>query len=268
MRPFPVSRCILFALGVSFLLPSAQAQTSTTTSTPAQDPQAIAALQQSYKAMGGGVPSDSIASGNIELVAGTKDSKGTVRILTKGTGESSLQLTMPDGVRTTIYSSGQANEINNSAVAVSPLELAVTSQALEFPVPLIANLLSDPDTSYEYIGLENLNGVSLQHVRTWDSFASQPTLQGLADFSIRDFWIDPTSGLLQRLSYTQQPGSGAILGVPIDVFYSNYKSLSGVSYPYTIQKSLNGTPWATVTIQTVTFNNGLTDADFSVQIGG
>jgi hypothetical protein len=268
VRPFPVSRCVLLVLGVSFLLPSAQGQTSTTTSTPAQDPQAIAALQQSYKAMGGAVPADSIATGNIEVVAGTQDSKGTVRILTKGIRESSLQLTMPDSVTTTIYASGQANEINNNTVAVSPLELGVASQAPDFPLPLIANLLTDPDTSYQYIGLEGSNGISLQHIRTWDSFASQPTMQGLAVFSIRDFWIDATSGLLQRLSYTQRPGSGAIMGASVDVFYSNYKPLLGVLYPYTIQKSLNGTPWATLTIQTVTFNNGLTDSDFPVQIGG
>jgi hypothetical protein len=28
---------------------------------------------------------------------------------------------------------------------------------------------------------------------------------------------------------------------------------------------MNGTPWATITIQNVSFNNGLTDADFPVQ---
>ncbi len=239
-------------------------QTSPTVTT---DPRAVALLQESYKAMGGSVPSDSIATGNLEVVAGTEDSKGTVRILTKGTGESLSQSTMPDSVRTTIYAFGQANEINNSIVAVSPLELAVTSQAPDFPLPLIANLLNDPDTSCQYIGLESLNGVSLQHIRTWDSFTSQPAMQSLAGFSTRDFWIDANSGLLQRISYTQRPGSGAIVGVPVDVFFSNYQASSGVLYPYTIQKSLNGTPWATVTIQTVSFNNGLTDSNFPVQIG-
>jgi hypothetical protein len=234
---------------------------------PSQDPQAVAVLQQSYKAMGGTVPSDSIATGNLEVVAGTEDSKGTVRILTKGTSESFLQLTMPDGVRTTVYAYGQANELNNSTVTISVLELAVTSQAPDFPLPLIANLLNDPDTSCQYIGLESLNGVSLQHIRTWDSFASQPALQGLVGFSTRDFWIDASTGLLQRISYTQHPGSGAIVGVSVDVFFSNYQASSGVSYPYTIQKSLNGTPWATITIQSVSFNNGLTDSNFPVQIG-
>jgi hypothetical protein len=155
--------------------------------------------------------------------------------------------------------------LSGATVAVLPLELVVTSQAADFPMALFAALLNDPDTSFQYVALESSNGLSLHHIQTWDSFASQPTLQDLATFSMRDIWIDASSGLPQRVSYVRRPAQGAVAGVTTDVFYSNYQNWSGVLYPSTIQKSLNGTPWATITIASVSLNIGLTDANFPVQ---
>jgi hypothetical protein len=171
---------------------------------------------------------------------------------------------MPSGVQTVTYANRQASFTSGATTSVLPMELTLTSQAPDFPQPLLSAILNDPDTSSQYIGLEASNGQSLQHVRTWDSFASQPGLQTLSSFTTRDIWIDATTALVQRISYSSRPAQGPV-GVSVDVFFSNYQSASGVSYPYTIQKSLNGTPWATITIQSVSFNTGLTDASFSIQ---
>jgi hypothetical protein len=232
---------------------------------PTKDPQAISILQQSVKIMASTIPSDSVASGNIQIVAGSQTTPGTILILTRGYTQSLVQLTTPEMTSEVIYSNGQANEIAAGAVNVLPLELVVITQAPEFPIPVLLALLNDPDTSFQYIGLEATNGLSLQHVRTSDSFASRPDLQPLSSFSTRDIWIDASSGLPQRISYVRRPAHGAVAGVAIDVFYSNYQTSSGVLFPSTIQKSLNGTPWATISIQSMAFNTGLTDSDFPVQ---
>ena len=247
-------------LAVSF---ASNAQQTSTTVT--RDPQAIAVLQQSITMMGSSLPSDSVATGSVQTVAGSQTSQGTIRILTKGSAESLVQMTMPDATHTTIYANGQANELIGTAVTISPLELVVTSQAADFPIPLFVGLLNDPDTSFQYVALESSNGASLHHIRTWDSYASQPGLQSLSNLSTRDIWIDANSGLPQRISYVSHPAQGAVAGTVIDVFLSNYQSWSGVLYPSSIQKSLNGTPWASVTIQTVAFNTGLTDSSFPIQ---
>lgn len=242
---------------------SVPAQQTSTTAT--KDPLAISVLQKSVNAMASMQPSDSVATGNIETMAGSQASQGTIRILTRGTAESLVQMTMPDVTRTTIYANGQANELNGATVAVSSLELVVTSQAPDFPVPLFTGLLNDPDSSFQYVALESSNGVSLHHIRTWDSYASQPGLQSLSNLSTRDIWIDANSALPQRISYVSHPAQGAVAGTAVDVFYSNYQNWSGVLYPSSIQKSLNGTPWASITIQSVSFNTGLTDSSFPIQ---
>jgi hypothetical protein len=267
MGRFSLRVITIAVMWLGWTLEAGSAQNQIPIVTALKDPEAIAVLQQSFAAMGNSVPSDSIAMGNITIVAGTKSSQGTIRVLTRGTGQSSVQVTVPEGTRTLIYSTGQANELVGSTVNVLSLELAVTSQAPGFPSPIIATLLTDPDTSFQYVGLETSNGMSLHHISAWDSFASQKDMQLLANFSMRDIWIDAASGLVQRLSYTRRAAHGAAPGIAVNVFYSDYRSVSGVLYPYSIQESWNGTPWATITIQNVSLNNGLTDADFPIQLG-
>jgi hypothetical protein len=231
---------------------------------PTKSAQAVSILQNSVTTMASAIPSDSVASGSIQIVAGSLTTQGTIRVSTKGSAESLVQVTTPQATNTVIFSNGQANALAASAVSVLPLELVVTSQAPDFPLPLLIALLNDPDTSFQYVALESLNGVSLHHIQTSDSYASQPDLQTLTSFSTRDIWINAATGLPQRISYQQTAAHGAP-SIAMDVFYSNYQQFSGVLYPLSIQKSMNGTPWATITIQNVSFNNGLTDADFPVQ---
>jgi hypothetical protein len=85
---------------------------------------------------------------------------------------------------------------------------------------------------------------------------------------VTDIWLDGASGLPRTISFIQRHGGGSAPKIPISISYSNYQNLGGVLYPYQIQQSVNGTVWATITIQSVVFNTGLTDADFSVNEEG
>jgi hypothetical protein len=257
-----------FAILPSFLLIvlSAHGQTSALAlPTPIKDSQAIALLQKSLKTMAQTVPLDSTASGDIQIVAGSQTSQGTILILTKGDDESFVEFTTDIETRALIYSSGQANERLAGKNRILPMETAVTSQAAEFPIPLMGALLNDPNTSFQYVGAEILEGLSLEHVRTWNSFASSSTNSVLSPFSTRDIWIDASSGLVQKISFMKRAARGASPSVPIALFFADYQVVSGVAYPHSIKKSVNGTPWATITIQSVSFNNGLTDSQFTVQ---
>ena len=50
-----------------------------------RDQQALTVLQNAISAMGNAVPGDSVATGSVTIVAGTKTDDGTVRITTRGT---------------------------------------------------------------------------------------------------------------------------------------------------------------------------------------
>jgi hypothetical protein len=146
--------------------------------------------------------------------------------------------------------------------------LSLSSQTSDFPLPLVAWALSSPDASASYVGLEQVNGESLHHIRIWKAFADNPALQSRAEFSIRDIWIDSIRFLPRKVSYVRRVAGGSVPRIPVEVFFMNYQEVSGILYPFEIRKNFNGTPWATIIISTVRLNAGLGDSDFSVTAGG
>jgi len=248
---------LLFALSVVALCPAPHIRAS--------DPQAIALLQQSLAAVGGTVPSDSQATGSVVLEAGGRIDEGTIRVVTRGLDQSLEEITAPDVRWTVIFSGLNATETKGDSSESLPLELAVTSQSAIFPVVVIAAALSNPDAAFEYLGVESLQGVPAHHLRLWSTFNSNPTLRHLAELTVKEIWIDSASGLPLKLAYERREALGAADRIRVEVFYSDYRDVGGVLYPFRVQKSLQGTPWASISIQSVAFNTGLTIVDLPNQ---
>jgi hypothetical protein len=252
-------------LVTSLYLIFSQSSTQQAVAPISHDPQALAFLQGSVRAMGGNVPSDSVAMGNITVVAGSQTSTGTIRILTRGTDQTSEQIILPQSTQTVTYSNGMAAEMNDGKTLNLSAELMTASQSSCFPLPFLAGALNNSDEALSLVGQETLDGRQVQHLHLSNTFASKPALQPLAEFTTMDLWIDATSNLPVRISTVLRNGRGSAPRIPLDVYFSNYQTISGVAYPFTIQKSLNGTPWTTITISNVSLNTGLTDSSFSIQ---
>jgi hypothetical protein len=259
-RPMAVvSLCFVLVLSTS-----AQQTPTTTLASIQRDPQALAILQAAVAAMGGSVPSDSTANGTVTTVAGSLTETGSVIVLTRGTDQTSEKIQTPHG-STVVYSKLQASQVIDAVPIPFSSELAASSRSLSFPLPLVAAVLNNPDSGYVYVGLESPNGLQVHHLQYWNSFNSKPRFQFLAEHTLTDIWIDAVSGLPQRISQIQRAGRGSEPRIQLDTYLSNYRNVSGVLYPFSVQKSLNGSPWLTITITSVTFNTGLTDASFPVQ---
>lgn len=232
---------------------------------PDRDAQAVTLLQQSFSAMAKTLPSDSSATGMVTVVEGSATQTGTIQILTLGTSATSEILNLPNEQRTVIYSNGAAKETKGTQSFSAPMELALTHQCPDFPIPLLMSALNNSDESIRYIGLETLDDQPVQHVQVWNSFASKTHLQTLSPFSVKDVWIDARSNLPLKILYYRRTGGQGAPAFLVEVSFSNYTNSGGVLYPFLIKKSFNGTPWQTVTIQSVSFNDGLTAAQFSVE---
>lgn len=259
MRPGP-----LFAFCFLVSATPLSAQQSTTSLPPTRDPQAIALLQASVQAMGGNAAGDSSATGSINIVEGSLNEDGTVEILTLGMNQTAENISLTEGTRSIIYSYGEAKEIDGTRSVFPILDLIVTDQCADFPLPLLLAALNRNDEGFKYFGQETLNGVAVQHIEIWDSFSSKPKLRRLAAFSKREVWLDAASNLPVKIAYKRQAGAGTP-SIPLEISFSNYKNVSGIQYPFQIKKSYNGTPCQTITIQNVSFNTGLTNAQFPTQ---
>ena len=265
-------RIKLLAFAASLLLISSTSagipQTpTTTTSAPQRDPQAVALLQKSVSVMGV-PPSDSSATGSVTTVAGSLTQQGTVTILTRGSTQTSIQFQILENPWTVVFASGQANKIETTQTTVYPLERAASSQCLYFPLPYISGILNNADYSVQYIGQETLGSSTTNHVVVQNTFNSTPTYKFLSPFTAADIWIDAASGLPVKIGMVRREGGGSTPKIPFSVVYSNYQTVSGVRYPFTIQEYWTETLWATTNIQSVAFSTGLTDSSFPVSLGG
>jgi hypothetical protein len=260
----------LFALVLLLAVIEAQAQQSPTTTpvTPTRDAPAVALLQSTIRAMGGGVPADSMGTGTVTETVGSESEDGTIEILTRGTDQSSETLSLPDLSQTTIYSSWMAGQTNGSATQQElTAQLAMTSQTVVYPLPFLISAVNNSDTSIQYVGQESLDGESTNHIRIWNTFASVTHMRALATFTARDVWLDSSTGLPAKISFTQQAAAGRAFKTLVELEFSNYQVTGGFSYPYTIKKLLNGTPWLAISIQKLSFNNGLESSRFQVNCG-
>jgi|HubBroStandDraft_2_1064218.scaffolds.fasta_scaffold22671_2 hypothetical protein len=244
-------------------------QTPTAQAVVQRDPQAVSVLQKAVAAMGGTVPADSAATGAVTVVAGSETDQGTIRILTRGTTQTSVQLQTPTRNSSEVFSGGGAAHIGSTGTAtLLPMETAATSQSAFFPLPFMASALSDLDESCRFIGTEELNGANVSHVVIWNTYASIPQLQSFADFSATDVWLDSTTALPVRIAFVRRDSGGATSKLAHQVDFSDYRAVSGARYPYQIQESVNGTAFITITLQSVSTNVGLTDANFPVPDAG
>ncbi len=212
--------------------------------------------------MGSSVPGDSTATGSVTITAGSNTESGTIKILTRGSSQSLEQITTSSGTTQAVYSNGVANDSNHIATKTKySLELAASSQSALFPLPLLSAILNSPDSAFQYIGLENIDGAGCHHLRVWNTY--EPDLQHLSPFSYREIWINAATGLPAQIAYSMRAASGAEPSIAVEISYTKYQSSGGVQFPFQISKSLNGTPWMTITISNVSFNNRLTDSTFS-----
>jgi hypothetical protein len=262
---FTVRLIALLFASFSIVTSPLQSQQATTAYAPARDPQAVLLLQASIKAMGGSVPADSVATGTITIVLGPDTTSGTIRILTKGTNQSSEQIQLPNETRTVTYSDGAAQENAGPTNLNISTDLMLTDQSPCFPLPILAQAIQDTRESISYVGIESRDGHTTNHLRLFNTFASKPAFQRFATSSAFDLWLDATTSLPVRISRIKRSAEGASPRIPFDVEFSNYQVVSGVAYPFLIQESLNGTPWMTITISNVSFNTGLTDSNFPVE---
>ncbi|MGB8473518.1 MAG: hypothetical protein WCE61_05460 [Candidatus Acidiferrum sp.] len=258
-----VATIVLF-VSLTFLA-SVELKSQQTSVAVQRDPQAIALLQQTVAAMTSSVPADSSATGTVTIVEGSTTQNGSIQILTRGTSQTAETVTLQDGQRAVVYSNGDAKEINGASSSSPPLELIVTDQCPDFPLPLLLSSLSTADEAIHYVGAETLDSQPVQHIQVWNTFSSNPVLKNIAHFSTKDIWLDAISGLPLKIAYSRRPGSGAVPAIPVEVTYSNYTKVNGVLYPFQIDKSLNGTTWMTITISIVSFNTGLTASHFQVE---
>lgn len=253
----------LILLVLLSILPIALAQ-AVTASSPSLDGRTL--LTAAVGSMAASIPADCTASGMAIIDSGGRTETGSITVLTSGYLES-VESVQTDTIRSrTVFSNGDAQDAD--VPGPISLEGSQSRQTAIFPLPLLTGLLADPEVQVQNLGIENVGGTALIHLRAQKSFASTPKLASVSQLSRKDIWIDPTSYLPRKISFVRSEGLGTVAGIQIDLYFSDYRTIQGVQFPFLVLKSLNGTPWGTFKLQSVLFNTGIPATTFAIQQTG
>jgi len=237
---------------------------------PVSDPEAVALAAKSIAAMTGGHPvQDATLTGTATRTAGGSDT-GTVTLRALGNEESRVDLALTGGTRTEVRDSSTGVPLGkwiaeDGSSGTFTGHNTFTDAVWFFP-PL-GSLAAPSDVVLSYVGAETRDGESVQHLR---SYVYQPPLPGqpspnAEQLSTMDFYLDATTLLPVAEVFNQHPDNNALVNIPVEVDFSDYRAFSGVLVPLHIDKSVNGSPRLQVTITGATFNSGLTDSMFTAQ---
>src|SRR5579872_4149779 len=165
------------------------------------DQQALAFAAQAMAALtGGNTITDVTLTGNATRTVGSDQGSGPATLYAKGTAESRLDLSLSNGKRSEIRNSssgalGEWIDSNGSPHLFAPAN-CLTDAAWFFPTLSSLALANSQNQTLSYIGLETLNGASVQHLRSVWSGDSLTTM---------DFYLDAISFLPVATNFNTHP---------------------------------------------------------------
>jgi|SRR5882762_2696859 len=254
-----------FVLATSLLNPTAAPQTAQNA------PLAVQYLHQALTALGGNTPLTDVAlTGSAHYIAGSDDETGTAT-LKAVVGASRMDLSLSSGS----YSEIQ-NRLSGSPIGAwsGPTGLShpmayhnlLTDPVWFFPAFPIAGGLS-PNYVATYIGHETRNGQTVEHVSVTQTSPAQPSPGSTLSQHLTqvDFFLDFSTLLPAAITFSTHPDDNALLDIPVEVQFSNYRAVNGVQIPFHVKKYLNNSLLLDLQFQTVVLNAGLSATTFSVQ---
>jgi hypothetical protein len=228
------------------------------------DPQALQYAAQAITALTGGTTvSDITISGNATRTVGSNVGTGSANFYAKGEYESRIDMTLSTGNRSEIINTsnplnspqGEWIDANGNANPYSPFN-CMTDPVWFYDALSSLAFTNNSNQVLSYVGLENLNGESVQHLNSvWNGSA----------LTSMDFYLDASTFLPAAANLTIHPDSDATTNIPVQVLFSNYQSVNGILVPFHIQELLSGTVLLDFTAISAVINSGLSDSLFTIQ---
>lgn len=230
-------------------------------------PQGIAVAQHSLTAM---APSglqayrDSRAVGSVTLY-GPEPKTFPITLETKGTGEARTEIQLSDGLSTFIVNHGQAVVQHGGQLHRLLENNMVGWQPRHLPALSLLSKYNDVNTSVEHLGSESVSGSAADIVAVAFSPSSDPVLiKHFQRMSRTTFAVDQASGLVTRVNYPVFLESRPREQREVAILYSDYRVVQGIMVPFHQTRYVNGKIREELQLQSIEFNVGLQDSEFSL----
>ena len=240
--------------------------------TTQSSPQAVSLLQKSLAALTSSQSiTDLTLAGAVRRIAGSDDESGSVVVkAVAGTG-SRVDFTLPSGPRSEIRNTSSAGPAGSwtgpDGVSHAMASHNVFTDPGWSPVFTLASLLSAPTGVVTYIGAETRDAQSVIHISASQQFSSmsgQPATlwQHLTQ---TDVFLDASTNLPVAIAFNTHADNNALLDIPVEMRFFDYRTVSGSQIPFRVQKFLNNSLHLDLQFQTAAVNTGLTAAQVGAQ---
>jgi len=260
-------------LSLGLVIPALAQQPGT--STPQSSPQALPLLQQALAALTGGQPiTDITLSGTARRIAGSDDESGTTVLEALTTGQARMDLSLPSGSRSEVVTftkqcpAGYWSGPDGVFHAVANHNL-LSDSSWFFPAFTVTRLTVTSKYVVSYVGQETENGRAFTHLTAYQPNPSNSELPAwLPTFSHltqMDLFLDSTTLLPARLEFNMHPDNNMGQDIPVEILFSDYRTVNGAQIPFHVQKSLNNSLFLDFQLESAVLNSGLSTTSFNAQ---
>lgn len=259
----PKTKTIAIVASVLLLAAAVRAQNAAVT----RDPQALQILHQSSAAMGAAglvQVADSVVEAAVNLPGDPPE--GTVTISTKGSDRLRWDGSKNGQINTEVINRGRPARSAPNGWRSGPSANSINRRADHLPGLLLTYELAREDLSVTYVGLEDVEGQKAHRVRVARvSNLGNPADEQLTKNSELDLFVDAQTSLVVKISYVHWSETDWRRGLPMEIFYGDYRKVGVVLVPFYQRRVLNGTPISEMRLTSAAFNTGLSDAFFEVR---
>ena len=234
--------------------------------------QASLYLQQSYSQLVGNTAiTDVTLTGSVRRIAGSDDEAGIFTLIALAPGASRMNLSFPSGQRSEIQNIS-ANPPVGSWTGPDGMSHAIAyHNILGEPVWLcpaltINSLLSRSQVVTAYVGQETKNDELVQHVAVHQMLPSATDGALLFQHLTQvDVYLDSSTLLPFAVDFDAHPDNNAGIDIPVEIQFSDYRTVNGAHLPFHIQKYVNGSLILDFQVSTIVLNSGVSSSTFSAQ---
>lgn len=235
---------------------------------PPRDPTAVSLIDQGLAALSGGTNlSDVTLQATVAYTSTSGPESGTGTLQALGDSYGLIVLNLPDGQYQFIRNLQTGAWIGtDGSVNLYPFSNCWTDAAWFFPGLVLASISSNLQIGVVNLGLGTWNGFSANQIQYYELVAGQPAtptalIQG---YSTEQISLDPSTGLPQAIDFNAYPDDGSPGVILMEVQFSNYQTVNGMSVPLSVLEYVNGSLLLSVTVTTVTVNSGLSTSLFNI----
>jgi hypothetical protein len=255
------------------------------------DPQATALLQRALAALTGGAPvTDATLTGTARRIAGSDDETGTATLKATASGDSRIDLSLPSGNRAEIRNhagrplpgsvppnlSAAATQVpqpvgawsgSDGALHVTTGQNLLSEPTWFQPALTLSRLVSSPLYVLSYIGPETRDGQTVVHISAWQASPTAPAavVTLVQRLSKMDIYLDSTTLLPVALAFNAHPDNNALVDIPTDIRFSDYRTENGILIPFHVQRYFNHGLVLDLQFGNAALNSGLVSAAFDIQ---